>query len=105
MTTPDNFTKVLLVAILLVLATIACRQPGPASARAADNVEYFVFGFTPDSQETFFQISARVNRVAEESKGRLLSIQSVIGLSGSAYVAVLEVPKGTLPRLQSQQKK
>jgi hypothetical protein len=99
----DKFTKILLAAIVLLLTTIACRQSGPVSARAADNVEYLINAFKPKPQETFLELSAEVNNIAEQYKGRLFSL-SDLGL-GTAYIAVFEVPKGTVARLQNPQKK
>ena len=102
MNTTDSFTKISLIAIVLLLTTIACRQSGPTSVKAADNVEYFITAYTPKPQETYLQLSAEVNGAAEQYKGRLISFENVLG---SAFIAVFEVPKGTIAKLQSPQQK
>jgi hypothetical protein len=101
----DPFTKTCLVIIVLLLITIACKQSAPTSVAAADNIEYY---FAPLGSKgsatttTFLDLSEELNSLAASLGGRVHSIHNVLGVS---WLAVLEVPKGTMAKVRANNPK
>ena len=97
---PDRFTKMILVTLALLLGVIACqRGRDEIVARAAGDEEYFITAFTATDKKTFLDLSDELNATATSVNGRLHTL-SPLGL-GTAYVAVLIVPKGTAGKTRS----
>ena len=91
---PDRFTKAILVTMVLLLGVIACRRDrDQIVARAAADEEYLITAFTAIDKKTYLDLSDELNATTTSVNGRLHSLTPV-GL-GTAYVAVLIVPKGT----------
>lgn len=99
----DAFAKCCMIGIVLLLTVIACRQSGPTGVQAAADVEYFMMPLNTNPNQTFIQLSERLNSAASELGGKLHTIES-LGM-GTSYIAVLEVPKGTLAKVNSQVQK
>jgi len=93
----DSLSKHCLVAIVLLLAVIACRHPGPSHVQAASDVEYFFMPFDT-SNKTALSASQQLSEIAGELGGKLHTFGGG-GIGG--YFVVFEVPKGTLAKLQA----
>ena len=99
-TAPDRFTKAILVTIVLLLGVIACqRDRDQIVARAAGDEEYLNTAFNATDKKTFLDLSDELNATAISLNGRLHTL-SPVGL-GTAYVAVLIVPRGTAAKART----
>ena len=99
MKTPDIFTKACLMAIILLLATVAIRQTSPSSVMAADGIEYFFHRLPDTGDMNSLEISELLNFLAAQLNGNVHSISFAFGAPASV---VFEVPKGTTARMRAR---
>lgn len=99
----DAFTRICLLAIVVLLSVIVYRQ-NVRHIVGGEDTEYFIaYENLAGSRKSFLDLSAELTATRNAVNGRLHTITST-GM-GTGWVAVFEVPKGTISRVQAEVKK